>query len=184
MAEDKPGLERDSVRWEKIRAGDASAFDRFYRENAQRLQVFLRLLTGNGQAAEDVMQETFTQMWRSPNGFQPERGSLRAYLFGIGRKQAAEWRRKQISHGEAVVAPEPATARNKETLMAISDAFARLNVEQQSILWLREVEGQSYEELAGILDIPVGTVRSRLFVAREQLRKIWHSKFQETRSKS
>ena len=95
MAEDKPGLEHDSVRWEKIRAGDASVFDRFYRENAQRLQVFLRLLTGNGQAAEDVMQETFTQMWRSPNGFQPERGSLRAYLFGIGRKQAAEWRRKQ-----------------------------------------------------------------------------------------
>jgi RNA polymerase sigma-70 factor (ECF subfamily) len=66
----------------------------------------------------------------------------------------------------------------------VSDAFARLPVEQQSLLWLREVEGQSYAELAEILDIPVGTVRSRLFAAREELRKIWHSSPQEARDKT
>src|SRR5215467_9563388 len=109
VAEEKLGQDRDRVRWEKIRAGDASAFDGFYRENAQRLQVFLRLMTGNEQAAEDVMQESFTQMWKSPNGFQPERGSLRAYLFGIGRKRAAEWCRRNILGGESAISAEPAT---------------------------------------------------------------------------
>jgi DNA-directed RNA polymerase specialized sigma24 family protein len=50
----------------------------------------------------------------------------------------------------------------------------RLPEDQRSLLWLREVEGRSYAELAEILEIPVGTVRSRLFAAREALRKIWH----------
>jgi RNA polymerase sigma-70 factor, ECF subfamily len=176
--------ERDAVRWERIRAGDAPTFELFYRENAARLHGFLRLLTGSTQAAEDVMQEAFTQMWRSPNGFRPERGSLRAYLFGIGRKRAAEWRRKQMSSDDTGISKEPTVMENKETLNAVSDAFARLRLEQQSLLWLREVEGQSYAELAGILDIPVGTVRSRLFAAREELRKIWHSSSQEARNKT
>ena len=57
----------------------------------------------------------------------------------------------------------------------IGDAFKRLDTEQRTLLWLREVEGQSYAELAKILEIPVGTVRSRLFAAREALRTIWLS---------
>ena len=55
------------------------------------------------------------------------------------------------------------------------DLLHQLPEEQRSLLWLREVEGQSYDELAVILRIPVGTVRSRLFTAREALRKIWFS---------
>jgi RNA polymerase sigma-70 factor, ECF subfamily len=184
VAAEKRGPETDTALWERICAGDAEAFDGFYRENALRLRGFLRLLTGTIQAAEDVMQETFTQMWRSPNGFQPERGSLRAYLFGIGRKRAAEWRRKQKSSCETGVSTESTAVENKETLTTVSDAFARLRVEQQSLLWLREVEGQSYAELAEILDIPVGTVRSRLFAAREELRRIWHSSSLKARNKT
>jgi RNA polymerase sigma-70 factor (ECF subfamily) len=57
----------------------------------------------------------------------------------------------------------------------MSDALDRLPEEQRLLLWLREVEGQSYAELAEILSIPVGTVRSRLFAAREALRRIWKS---------
>jgi RNA polymerase sigma-70 factor, ECF subfamily len=57
----------------------------------------------------------------------------------------------------------------------MGDALARLPKEQRALLWLREVEGQSYAELAVILEIPIGTVRSRLFAAREALRKIWRS---------
>lgn len=61
----------------------------------------------------------------------------------------------------------------------IGDALARLPEQQRMLLWLREVEGQSYEELANILEIPVGTVRSRLFAAREALRRIWYGDLRE-----
>jgi RNA polymerase sigma-70 factor (ECF subfamily) len=161
----------DHTLWELIRAGDAAAFDSFYRQNAARLHAFLRHLTGNRQAAEDLMQETFAQIWHRPNGFEPSRGTLRAYLYGIGRKRAAEWWRKQVSQGSGTEnhASECRTERNS----IVADAFRQLPEEHRTLLWLREVEGQSYAELAQILDIPVGTVRSRLFAAREQLRSIW-----------
>ena len=72
---------------------------------------------------------------------------------------------------------------NSKTLLPVAQKrppswpmlLGQLPVEQRSLLWLREVEGQSYAELAAILDIPIGTVRSRLFAAREALRVIWHS---------
>lgn len=70
---------------------------------------------------------------------------------------------------------EERTECKTETASLVSDAFQRLPEEQRSLLWLREVEGQSYAELAQILEIPVGTVRSRLFTAREELRKVWRS---------
>jgi RNA polymerase sigma-70 factor (ECF subfamily) len=59
-------------------------------------------------------------------------------------------------------------------VQSVREAFFLLSREQRTLLWLREVDGQSYSELAAIFEIPVGTVRSRLFTAREQLRSIWH----------
>jgi RNA polymerase sigma-70 factor (ECF subfamily) len=166
-------LSDDRQTWERIRKGDVQAFDEFYRQNAPRLEVFLRHVVGDAQAAEDIMQETFAQIWSRPNGFQPECGALRSYLFGIGRKRAAEWRRMQGPKSPEV--EDNAIPALTETAAVIDDAFRRLPEEQRSLLWLREVEGQSYAELAGILGVPIGTVRSRLFAAREALRKLWKS---------
>jgi hypothetical protein len=67
----------------------------------------LSWVTGNPQAAEDVMQETFAQLWKRPNGFQPERGTLRAYLFGAARKRASEWWRKNGRENGATIPPFP-----------------------------------------------------------------------------
>ena len=157
--------------WKRISQGDADSFDAFYRENAPRLEVFLRQVLGNPQAAEDVMQETFTQIWNRPNGFQPERGTLRAYLYGIARKRAADWWRRQGFSDRA--SEDQVSVCQTENSSIVGDSFRRLAEDQQTLLWLREVEGQSYTELAVILEIPVGTVRSRLFAAREALRRIW-----------
>jgi RNA polymerase sigma-70 factor (ECF subfamily) len=162
----------DRELWGKISNSDAEVFDTWYRENAPRLRAFLRHLLGSEQGAEDVMQETLTQIWRRPHGFDPERGTLRAYLFGIARKQAAEWGRKVKPTD--YLAFDPAAPCRIEAASMIAEAFSRLDSEQRTLLWLREVEGQSYAELAVILEIPIGTVRSRLFSAREALRAVWH----------
>lgn len=162
----------DGELWQRICRGDAEAFTAFYQENAPRLQAFLLRLTGNRQAAEDVTQETFAQIWNRPNGYRPERGALRAYLFGIGRKRAAEWWRRDKP--SAPIADE-AVGCHTEVRSLVSDALGRLPEEQRALLWLREVEGQSYAELAATLGVPIGTVRSRLFAAREALRVVWKS---------
>jgi RNA polymerase sigma-70 factor, ECF subfamily len=166
----------DHELWKQIRLGDAQAFDAFYRELAPRVFGFVRQLIGNRQAAEDVMQETFTQLWRTPNGFDPEKGSLRGYLFGMARKGAAGWWRKHESN-DGTLADESSSCTT-ELNSLVSDAFQKLDEDQRSLLWLREVEGQSYAELAQALEIPIGTVRSRLFTAREELRTVWHSERQ------
>lgn len=163
----------DREMWERICRGDAGAFDALYRAQAPKLEVFLRRVLGNRQTAEDVMQETFASIWQRPNGFQPERGTLRAYLFGAARKRAADWWR---NNGEPTgPALNESTRQDSEMNPLITDAIAQLSVEERALIWLREVEGYSYEELARALDVPVGTVASRLFTAREELRRIWHA---------
>ena len=157
----------------KIAAGDAVAFDAWYRESAPRLRAYLRHLFGDPQVAEDVMQDTYTHIWRRPHGFDPNRGSLRSWLYGIARRQASEfWRRNKPTDPVEVDSAAPARA---EASSLMAGLLRQLPEDQRTLLWLREVEGQSYAELATILDIPMGTVRSRLFTAREALRVIWNS---------
>ena len=169
----------DSELWSRLCRKDTGAFDAIYRTYGAGLQMFLKQFLGNRQAAEDVTQETFVSIWQHPNGFDPERGTLRAYVFGVGRKRAADWWRRQKPQCDATA--DLVQACRAETQSLIANAFAKLPADQRSILWLREVEGHSYEELAEILGVPQGTVRSRLFTARKALREIWHAtrKFEE-----
>lgn len=157
----------------KIASGNADAFAEWYRSDAPRVRLFLRRLLGNEQAAEDLMQETFIQIWRRPQGFDPERGSLRAYLFGTARNLAANWARKQKPSDE--LQTDPILTDPVEGNSIVADALSRLELDNRTILWLREVEGHSYAELSAMLNIPIGTVRSRLHNAREALRAVWHN---------
>jgi RNA polymerase sigma-70 factor, ECF subfamily len=164
-------MENDQDLWNRLGQGDVVAFEGFYRDHVRRLESFLRVCLGSASAAEDVAQEAFIQVWRHPNGFNPARSTLRAYLFGIARKRAADWWRHHVPTGVTSSAERPLDAGESQAL--IRDAMARLQPGLRSLLWLREVEGYSYDELAEILEIPLGTVKSRLFAAREELRRIW-----------
>lgn len=148
---------------------DPAAFDRLYHEQGSPVRKFLRVSIGNSSVADDLTQETFLHVWRRSASFDPARGGIKAYLLGIARKKAADWWRR--NKADPVAAAEPA-AHSADTV-AIKNAFDQLPPDLRTVLWLREVEGYSYEELAQIINIPVGTVRSRLHSARQQLRTIW-----------
>lgn len=154
---------------EKQGLPERAAFDRLYQEQGARIRNFLRLSVRDLSVADELTQETFLQIWRQPVAGDPKRGGVRAYLLGIARKKAADWRRRNQSITMAGAEPIP----SRPDSLTIRDALEHLPEEGRTLLWLREIEGYSYEELAGILNIPVGTVRSRLHAAREQLRTIW-----------
>jgi RNA polymerase sigma-70 factor, ECF subfamily len=164
-------LATDREIWDGIVRGETASFEELYRCYAPRMQRFLYQAVRNRQASEDLTQDTFTQIWRKPNGYDPARGPLATYLFGICRKRAAQWWRQQRPSEN--LPEDRARAESNEAKTVMAEVFSRLPEEQRSLLWLREIEGQSYAELAAILDVPIGTVRSRLFAAREALRKIW-----------
>ncbi|MGO9433908.1 MAG: RNA polymerase sigma factor [Terracidiphilus sp.] len=164
-------MANDREVWTRICRQDAAAFELFHRANAPRLEAFLRQIVQNRQAAEDLTQETFIRFWNRPEAYQPDRGSLHTWLFGVGRNLASEWWRRQ-KPSEPL--EEHGSPDSTESHSVLGDVFRQLPEDQRTLLWLREVEGQSYTELAATLGIPIGTVRSRLFSARQALRLIWN----------
>ncbi len=166
-------MREDEALWIGLTRRSAKAFEQVYIDNFARVRGFLRIYLGRGPVADDVAQDTFLQLWRRPGRFDPSRSNLRTYLLGIARKRAADWWRRDRPAEEA----ESATASEDDrgSALLLKDALNRLDPELRNVLWLREVEGYSYEELSRILDIPLGTVKSRLFTAREELRRIWNS---------
>lgn len=164
-----------------VESGGENRFDSAYRAHFGRVRGFLQMRLGNAALADDLTQDTFLHLWTKPNGFDGSRGPLRTYLLGVAQKKAADWWRRQSngqSGGQSQVEEVmfPATGSN----LAVQDALARLPPELREILWLREVEGLSYGELSQLLKLPLGTVKSRLYTAREQLRQIWHWKGKES----
>ncbi len=157
--------------WQGVCQGDSVAFEELYRQHASHLRAFLRQYLSDAHSAQDITQEVFLALWRNPNGFDPRRGNFRAYIFGIARKRAADWWR----HRPPEDLPGPGKAvRSSEATVLLAEALGQLEPEMRALLWLREVEGYSHAELAEILGVPVGTVKSRLFTAREALRQLWH----------
>lgn len=163
----------EAALWERVIEGNRKAFDQLYHQYSAAVRSFVRHYLQDSNAADDLVQETFLQLWKRPNGFNPDRGTLKQYLFGIARKRAAQWKR-DAPGAPTVALPEPVADQTVDQTI-LREVLQQLDRDQRALLWLREVEGYSYAELAGILDIPVGTVKSRLFFARETLRRVWLS---------
>jgi RNA polymerase sigma-70 factor (ECF subfamily) len=153
-----------------------SEHDSLIAQQIPRLRRYARALTGDRAAADDLVQDTLERalsrfhLWR--------RGSdLRAWLFTIMHNLNVNQVRSRMRHQhEALDEPATEALQYREPdwseLRDIGDAVAKLPVEQRAVLLLVGLEQFTYEEAARVLDVPIGTVMSRLSRGRERLRVI------------
>lgn len=153
-------------------------FDDQLRELLPRMRRFAVWLTRDPSSADDLVQSSLEKALKSMADKRPE-GDLRAWLFSILYRQFLDAHRRsrrysrmlELFTGGSDDHYEPSVER---TVVAQStlEAFGLLNTEQRALLLWVSVEGLSYKEVAEILDVPVGTVMSRLSRARQALRQL------------
>jgi RNA polymerase sigma-70 factor (ECF subfamily) len=151
-----------------------SFLERLFTESAEDLKRYFSRRHGVGEWVEDLVQETFLQMARGLEGGR-KLDCARGYLFGIARRLSlAAWR----SRAEEKVVPFDAAASDLEApgpeddrITAARETIAGLDPIQREILDLRFSQGLSYSEIAEVLSIPIGTVRSRLHHAVAAVRQ-------------
>ncbi len=141
-----------------------------YQDVGPGLLTYLRRRLGDLHAAEDVLQETFCQAARRFERLA-EAASPRAWLFTIARNLAATVRRRQRSVVALTVEPPAVEQTADARLEAMHAAIAELPESMRETLELRLRDELSYEEIAAVLDVPIGTVRSRLHHAVQRLRE-------------
>jgi RNA polymerase sigma-70 factor (ECF subfamily) len=166
----------------RLRKGDEAAFLELYRRRQAAIYRFALHMSGSAAAAEDITQEVFLTLFREDCGYDPARGTVSGYLFGIARKLVL----RQIERGRSDVSLESAADElaqpelsveddvlgrltHREGIEALRRAVVTLPRRYREVVVLCDLEEVDYAEAAVILGCPIGTVRSRLHRARALL---------------
>jgi RNA polymerase sigma-70 factor (ECF subfamily) len=185
MGEDFRDLSRldDVALLELARRGDDGAFLALYRRRQGKVYRFSLQMTGSRSIAEDVTQEVFLALMREPERYDPDRGPLEAFLYGVARNHVlrrlgAERRYVPMNDEESDSAdsfdqvqpgdPHQDMAR-AETIESVRRAILSLPEHYREVVVLCELHEMSYVEASAALGCAVGTVRSRLHRARKML---------------
>ncbi len=167
---------------EQILRGNRQAFRLLVLRYERPLFRFLRLLGFDATSCEDLAQQTFLAAFRALADFDASRGRFSTWLFTIAKRHAAHereraHRRYETAFGEAPeaisrnTAPDPAEAASLSQLVRSLDAaLGSLPEELRSTFLLSQIQELSLEEVAAVEECAVGTVKSRIFRARERLR--------------
>ena len=177
-----PGTETDDELLILMRSGAEAAFVTLYRRRQAAIYRFALHMSGSATAAEDITQEVFLALIRDGCGFDPERGTLSAYLFGIARKLVLRYLERGRSdvplddEGDDSGWPELAVnddplmdLTHREGIAALRRAVSALPRRYREVVVLCDLEEVDYADAALILGCPIGTVRSRLHRARALL---------------
>jgi RNA polymerase sigma-70 factor, ECF subfamily len=163
-----------------IRSGDEAAMAQLYdRYSGVVYSVALRVVADTG-AAEDILQDVFMQLWRNPQAFDANRGSLPGWLAVISRNRAIDFLRKRRPETEiedVVVNVEPEMVRGAEwslVLLKIRGALGNMPESQRSALEMSFFEGLTHSEIAQKTGEPLGTIKTRIRAGLLALRKACH----------
>jgi len=176
----------------RLRANDDAAYDELVRTySASIFHVAYRML-GDSAEASDAVQEIFLKVFRNIGGFKGE-AALKTWIFKIAFSEILNrlrwWKRRYrfatvslddqpngngsgLAYTVASLSPTPEEVlQSKEQENAIQQALGKLSSDHRSIVVLRDIEGFSYNEIADVLGVSIGTVKSRLARARGDLKK-------------
>jgi len=178
-----------------IAQGDSQALALLYERHARGVYSLALRLLSDGPAAEEVVQETFIKLWRQPSAYQPTRGRLLPWLLGVAHHHAVDLlRRRQLEQRHRIPSAPHANgdclvdlldnlglasadddpqlrAGAYEQQMAVGRALADLPREQRLPLELAYFRGMTQLEIATLLELPLGTVKTRMRLGLQQLRK-------------
>jgi RNA polymerase sigma-70 factor (ECF subfamily) len=167
---------------QRSRSGDRQAFDMLVGRHAGSLYRIAAAMLGHADDAQDAVQETFLGAFRGLDGFRGH-ASVRTWLCRILVRQVARLRRRAASHrtmpldptGEQAdpAVPDPTAA--SDARLDVAELLGRLVPEHRDVLVLREIQGMTYEQIAAALEVPRGTVESRLFRARQAMGRLMGS---------
>ncbi|HTY02461.1 MAG TPA: RNA polymerase sigma factor RpoE [Rhodocyclaceae bacterium] len=179
--------EADQALVERVQAGDKQAYGLLVAKYQRKLLRLVSRLVRDPAEAEDVAQEAFVKAYRALPGFRGE-SAFYTWLYRIGVNTAKNWlvasgRRAPTSteldneeaenYGESDLLRDVDTPERllmtKQIGETVNAAMADLPDELRTAISLREIDGLSYEEIAQVMDCPIGTVRSRIFRAREAI---------------
>lgn len=173
---------------ERCRRRDVEAFGKIVDAYQNRVFGFVRRMVGDGEEASDIAQEVFIRAFQSIHRFDG-RSSVRTWLFRIAHNLCVDRARRarrapaetriDAFHGEDEPfeiadhrgSPEGAVL-DDELALAIEAGIASLSEKLRSVLLLHDRDDLSYEQIAEVLQVPVGTVKSRLFLARAHLQGV------------
>ena len=170
----------------RIGQGDEDAMALFYREHGRVVFAQVLLVVGERVLAEEIVQDAMLAVWRGAGSFRGE-SSVRSWVIAIARRQTRDrlrGRRLRMVDG-AFLAEQPSpgpgpevTALDRAELAEVRGAIRDLTPAHREVLGLAFGSGLSLPEVAGVLEIPVGTVKSRLTAARTALNGILNKKGQ------
>jgi RNA polymerase sigma-70 factor (ECF subfamily) len=171
------------------RTGGAEAFRTLVERYQDRIYNTVFRLAGNEEDARDIAQETFLRVWENLGRFRGD-AAFYTWIFRIAvnqalthRRQTARLRTVQAGDDPPEVAPlggtqaarlqaaPEAEMERREQESQIAEALAYLDADHRAAVVLRDVEGLDYQEIAAVLDVPPGTVKSRIHRARLLLRQ-------------
>ena len=177
---------------ESFKQGDTSAFGEIVLRYQDKIYNLCRHMLGNAADAEDAAQDVFLKAYQALPKFQPE-ASLYTWLYRIATNTCIDHKKKPIfeslfgdsGEGERLVhdrasdAPSPEKLyQSKQIDKALQESLGKLSPKLRAIIILKEIEELSYEEIADALEISMGTVKSRIARAREELQRLMQ-KFRE-----
>ena len=158
---------------EKWQHGDVNAFETLYRQYEKLVFRTAYLITGSKEAAEDALQEVFVSVWKSRHTYDPNKGKLTTWLHRITVNQCSKRKPGKTPatvslEEKGVDLPEMKRSQPEDILVSkleydrLVKAMDKLDRRHRSVLVLRYFNDLSYQEIAEALEIPLGTVKSRL----------------------